>query len=126
MAPFARDLGDDGPPFRWDVERRAQLRAELDACFFHLYGLDRDDTEYVLGTFPIANRKDPGLTSSRPRRLRRDGDRHRDRPALRQPVGAAARVGATARRARLTRASNARRSRLRVRGAADRPVHLRP
>jgi len=62
MKPFARDLGDDGPPFRWDVERRARLRAELDACFFHLYGLDRVDTEYVLGTFPIANRKDPGLT----------------------------------------------------------------
>ena len=39
------------------------LRAELDACFFHLYGLDRNDTEYVLGTFPIANRKDPGLTA---------------------------------------------------------------
>jgi hypothetical protein len=61
MAPFARDLGDSDSPFRWNVERRAQLRAELDACFFHVYGLDRADTEYVLGTFPIANRKDPGL-----------------------------------------------------------------
>lgn len=62
MEPFARDLGDAGPPFRWDPERRAQLRAELDACFFHLYGLDRDDTAYVLSTFPIANRNDPLLT----------------------------------------------------------------
>lgn len=62
MAPFARDLGDNGAPFRWDPARRAQLRAELDACFFHLYGLDRDDAEYVLSTFPIANRKDPDLT----------------------------------------------------------------
>lgn len=61
MAPFARDLGDTGSPFRWDVKRRADLRAELDACFFHLYGLDRDDTEYVLGTFPIASRREPGL-----------------------------------------------------------------
>ena len=63
MVPFARDLGDNGEPFRWDVERRAQLRAELDACLFHLYGLSRADTEYVLGTFPIANRKDPELTA---------------------------------------------------------------
>ena len=29
---------------------------------FHVYGLDRDESEYVLGTFPIANRKDPDLT----------------------------------------------------------------
>jgi hypothetical protein len=63
MKPFARSLGDAGEPFRWDVDRRAQLRAELDACFFHRYGFDRVDTEYVLGTFPIANRKDPGLTA---------------------------------------------------------------
>ena len=42
MAPFASDLGHDGPPFRWDPARRASLRAELDAAFFHLYDLDRD------------------------------------------------------------------------------------
>jgi hypothetical protein len=61
MKPFAESLGDDGPPFVWDPNRRATLRAELDAAFFHLYGIDRDDTEYILGTFPIANRRDPGL-----------------------------------------------------------------
>jgi hypothetical protein len=58
MAPFARDLGDAGTPFRWDEDRRAVIRAELDALFFHLYGLDRDDTAYVLDTFPIVKRKD--------------------------------------------------------------------
>jgi hypothetical protein len=62
MSPFATEHGDVGRPFRWNTERRAQLRAELDACFFHVYGLDRADTEYVLGSFPIANRKDPDLT----------------------------------------------------------------
>lgn len=59
MQPFAHDLGDTGPPFRWDEERRAVLRAELDAACFHLYGIDnRDDVDYILGTFPIVNRKD--------------------------------------------------------------------
>ncbi|MCX2728174.1 N-6 DNA methylase [Thermomicrobium sp. 4228-Ro] len=53
LAPFARDLGDQGPPFRWDPARRAQLRAELDAAYFLLYGLERSDVEYVLGTFPV-------------------------------------------------------------------------
>ncbi|KWX08628.1 restriction endonuclease, partial [Carbonactinospora thermoautotrophica] len=58
MAPFADDLGDDGPPFRWDEERRFLLRAELDAAFFHLYGVNRDDVAYIMDTFPIVRRKD--------------------------------------------------------------------
>ncbi|PRX50862.1 hypothetical protein B0I33_10113 [Prauserella shujinwangii] len=58
MEPFARDLGDTGPPFVWDEERRAVIRAELDALFFHLYGISREDTDYILDTFPIVKRKD--------------------------------------------------------------------
>ena len=58
MAPFARDLGYDGPPFAWDEEERRHLRARLDALYFHLYGLSRDDADYVLGTFPIVRRED--------------------------------------------------------------------
>ena len=58
MEPLARDLGDDGPPFRWDEDRRFLMRAELDAAFFHLYGIDRDDVDYVMETFPIVKRKD--------------------------------------------------------------------
>src|SRR5919197_5692224 len=42
MQPLARDLGYDGPPFAWDVERRFRLRCELDAYFLHLYGITRD------------------------------------------------------------------------------------
>ena len=52
MTPLARDLGDEGDPFRWDEDRRAQLRAELDAFFFRVYGIDdRDDVDYILETF---------------------------------------------------------------------------
>ena len=58
IEPFARDLGDDGPPFRWDEERRFAMRSELDAAFFHLYGIDRDDVDYIMETFPIVKRKD--------------------------------------------------------------------
>ena len=61
MAPAALALGDDGPPFVWDPGRRAVLRAELDSAFFHLYGIERDDMEYMMSTFPILIRKDPGL-----------------------------------------------------------------
>jgi hypothetical protein len=58
LAPFARDLGYDGPPFRWDEERRFLLRCELDAAFFHLYGIAREDVDYILETFPIVRRND--------------------------------------------------------------------
>jgi Eco57I restriction-modification methylase len=58
LAPFARDCGYDGPPFRWDEERRFLLRCELDAAYFHLYGIARDDVAYVIETFPIVKRKD--------------------------------------------------------------------
>ncbi|WP_438492025.1 Eco57I restriction-modification methylase domain-containing protein [Streptomyces asiaticus] len=58
MAPFACDLGDTGAPFRWDEARRRQIRAELDALFFHLYGISREDVDYILDTFPIVRRKD--------------------------------------------------------------------
>jgi hypothetical protein len=77
LEAFARDLGYDGPPFRYDAERRARLRAELDACFFHLYlatpeEWEREATpalralfptpraavEYILEQFPIVRRRD--------------------------------------------------------------------
>lgn len=48
MAPFARDLGYDGDPFAWDEDRRANLRAELDAWYALAYGLTRDELRYVL------------------------------------------------------------------------------
>ena len=58
MAPFARDLGYDGPPFVWNQEERRHLRARLDALYFHLYGLSREDASYVLDTFPIVRKQD--------------------------------------------------------------------
>jgi len=48
MAPFARDLGHDGPPFAWDEDRRALLRADLDAFYARAYGLTRDELRYIL------------------------------------------------------------------------------
>ncbi len=36
------------PPFLWDEERRAQIRAELDAYYARLYGLNRKQLRYIL------------------------------------------------------------------------------
>lgn len=48
LAAFARDLGYEGPPFTWDEDRRALLRADLDAFYARAYGLTRDELRYVL------------------------------------------------------------------------------
>jgi hypothetical protein len=48
IQPFAQDMGYHGDPFPWNPERRALLRAELDAYYAHLYGLTRDELRYIL------------------------------------------------------------------------------
>jgi hypothetical protein len=57
IQPFARDLGYGGPPFGWDVKRRALLRAELDAYFAHLYGLTRKQLRYILDPRDLTDRE---------------------------------------------------------------------
>jgi hypothetical protein len=42
----------------WDSDRRFILRAELDAAFFHLYGISRDDAAYIMDTFHIVRGSD--------------------------------------------------------------------
>lgn len=42
----------------WDLKRRRALRAEIDAAVFRLYGIERDDVDYIMETFPIIKRKD--------------------------------------------------------------------
>ena len=51
MKPLAAAAGFDPPVHKWNPAERAQLTAELDAAYFLLYGIDRDDAEYMLGTF---------------------------------------------------------------------------
>ena len=48
MQPFAQDMGYEGEPFIWNPNRRALLRAELDAYYAKLYGLTRDELRYIL------------------------------------------------------------------------------
>ena len=57
LRPCAEDLGDDGPPFQWNAERRALLRADLDAAFLHVYGPDRTQAEHVLDSFFVIRMK---------------------------------------------------------------------
>ena len=50
------------PPFRWDEDRRALLRAELDAYYARLYGLTRDELRYILDPKDVYGPDFPGET----------------------------------------------------------------
>ncbi|TWF75631.1 N-6 DNA methylase [Pseudonocardia hierapolitana] len=56
LLPYANEMGDNGPPFRWNPERRALLRADLDAAFLHVYGLTRPEAEHVLDSFFVVRK----------------------------------------------------------------------
>ena len=58
LEAFAQDIGDDRPPFQWDEERRTSIRTELDAAYFHLYGLERDEVEHVMDSFDALRRRE--------------------------------------------------------------------
>jgi hypothetical protein len=50
------------PPFKWDEERRALLRAELDALYAQLYGLTEEDLRYILDPQDVCGADFPGET----------------------------------------------------------------
>lgn len=65
LAAFAHDLGYTGTPFAWDEEDRRHRMARLDALYFNLYGLSRDEAAYVLDTFPIVREHDEARWNGR-------------------------------------------------------------
>ena len=62
MKPLAEDLGYTGLPFVWNEDRRALLRAELDAYIAKLYCLNRDQLRYILDPEDVMGRGYPSET----------------------------------------------------------------
>jgi hypothetical protein len=59
---WAEDLGHLGAPFAWDEDRRALLRAELDALFARKYGLSKDELRYILDPADVKGTNYPSET----------------------------------------------------------------
>jgi hypothetical protein len=59
---FAPRNGFPLSPFRWNDERRALIRAELDARIAKLYGLTRDELRYILDPADVYGPDFPGET----------------------------------------------------------------
>ncbi|GHE05254.1 type II restriction endonuclease [Defluviimonas sp. 20V17] len=53
LTAFARDLGFTGAPFTWSEDRRPALQAEIDSAMLHFYGLNREQSEWVLNSFTV-------------------------------------------------------------------------
>lgn len=62
LKPWAQDLGYGGEPFTWNPERRAHLRAELDAYYARLYCLTRDELRYILDPADVMGEDYPSET----------------------------------------------------------------
>jgi len=62
LSGWAQDLGYDGKPFPFDPERRAILRAELDAWYAKLYGLTEEDLRYILDPADVLGEDYPSET----------------------------------------------------------------
>lgn len=81
LREWARDVGYEGEPFLFDLEERELLQSELDALYAKLYGLSRDELQYILDpesikpgypseTFPALKRIElKGLGEYRTQRL---------------------------------------------------------
>ncbi|QYY26412.1 N-6 DNA methylase [Diaphorobacter sp. MNS-0] len=62
LAGWAKDLGYNGPPFAFNPERRAALRAELDTYYARLYGLTHDEQRYILDPAAVMGEDYPSET----------------------------------------------------------------
>jgi len=62
MRPWAKSIGYEASPFPFDPDRRAQLRAELDAYYARLYGLTREELCYILDPTSVMGEDYPSET----------------------------------------------------------------
>lgn len=62
MLPLAKAV--DAEIQTWESVKRQRIMTELDAAMFHLFGIPRDDVDYIMDTFPIVKRKDEAVYGS--------------------------------------------------------------
>ena len=61
MRPLAEAADFHPPVHKWKPAERGEILADLDAAFFLLYGINREDMEYILRTFQGLRKEDGGM-----------------------------------------------------------------
>jgi hypothetical protein len=64
MQPLSEAAGFKEGVHKWKEDERAELMAELDAAYFLLYGIERENVGYILSTFSGARAEDEGIFSA--------------------------------------------------------------
>jgi hypothetical protein len=64
MRPLAEAARFKEGVHKWKEDDRAELMAELDAAYFLLYGIKREDVEYILSTFSGARAENESIFSA--------------------------------------------------------------
>jgi hypothetical protein len=83
-ASFSRELGHYSPPIPWDEDRRAHLRADLDAFYARAYGLTPDELRYILDPTDVKGADYPSETFRvlKEKEIRRQGEYRTQRLVL--------------------------------------------
>jgi len=58
LKDFANDFGYSGIPFIWDEKSRFNTMRILDVIFSKLYGLTKEELDYILETFPLVKKNE--------------------------------------------------------------------
>jgi len=61
MIPLAEAAGFKPSVWPWKPDERKRLMAELDAAYFIMYGISREDVEYILSTFSGIQKEKEGF-----------------------------------------------------------------
>jgi len=61
MIPLAEAAGFEPSVWPWKPDERRRLMAELDAAYFIMYGIAREDVEYILSTFSGIQKEKEGF-----------------------------------------------------------------
>jgi hypothetical protein len=64
MIPLAEAAGFKPKVHKWNPAERLDLMAELDAAYFLLYGIERNDVEYILSTFQGLQKESPDILAA--------------------------------------------------------------
>ncbi len=64
MLPLAEAAGFKQGVRKWKQPERVEIMADLDAAYFLLYGIKRDEAEYILSTFTGTRRRDESETGT--------------------------------------------------------------
>ncbi|MFZ1519444.1 MAG: DNA methyltransferase [Ignavibacteriaceae bacterium] len=64
LKDYANYLDYSGEPFTWDTKKRLENQCMLDAIYFQLYGITKEEMNYIFETFPGLKKRETEIFGS--------------------------------------------------------------